>query len=290
MRWLAIANPGAGWRGAAEVCAQDLLRQGLVARVAVSRFPGDAARIAREATSVDGLVAVGGDGTVLEVLAGLDTGRHALAVAPVGHGNCLARDLGMGTIAAARAALRGGNWRTIDLLRVTLQQANRAERSILAASTLAVGYVADVVATGRQRLPWMGRAAYGVASALTLPQPLNVAVVLDGTPAHLPARTGVVVNNTVHLANFRAFPQARLDDGRLDIMELGTHWLGQQAHNLSVLLGSERIGPARRAQAARVDFSFAAPRTLMLDGELYTDIVRASVACLPRACRCAAAL
>lgn len=43
--------------------------------------------------------------------------------------------------------------------------------------------------------------------------------------------TGLVVNNTVHLANFPAFHDARPDDGMLDVMEQDFRWPRQLLQN-----------------------------------------------------------
>lgn len=292
LRWLAIANPGAGRPGVAVRAGESLLRDGDVQRLEVSRVVGDAARIAREACDVDGIVAIGGDGTTFEILGGLDRTRHAIAVMPVGHGNCLARDLGLGAVAAARAALRaasGPSLRTIDLMDVTLYGERGSVTRRIGACTFAAGYVAQVAAMGRLRLPGLGRAAYAVASTITVPRMLRATLSLDARDVVISGCTGVLVNNTAHLANFRAFPAARLDDAHLDVMGLGAGWLRQGAHNLSILAGATLVGPALQRQVSLVRLTFRAPTTVMLDGELIDGLVAVSIGVLPRALRCVGA-
>lgn len=284
--WVAIVNPAAGRPGDARACADLLLREGLADRAEITQAPGHATRLARAAAQAEGIIAVGGDGTVQEVLAGLDRDRQILAVMPVGHGNCLARDLGLGTLVQALAALRGRRPRTIDLIGLRFQVAEGGWTELLAASTLAVGYVAQVVDLGRNGLPWLGRAAYATASAVTVPRRLGMDLAVDGRGPVRHARTGLVVNNTAHLANYRAFPAARLDDGRLDVMETGAGWARQQVHNTAILAGSGRFGPARLYQAEQVGLRLDRPATLMVDGELWPGVVAFAAACLGRACRC----
>lgn len=289
LRWLAIANPGAGLPGAAVRAGESLLREGEVQQMEVSRFPGDAARMAREALDVDGIVAIGGDGTTFEILTGLDRARHVMALVPVGHGNCLARDLALGNVSAARAALRvaiGTSLRAIDLMDVTLYEGNGSVSRRGAACTFAAGYVAQVAAMGRLRLAGLGRAAYSVASAMTVPRPLRATLSLDARDVVIPGCTGMIVNNTAHIANFRAFPLARLHDSKLDIMGLGAGWPRQLAHNLCILSGSTFVDPALLCQASSVRLTFDGPTTVMLDGELITGIVAVSLGVLPRALRC----
>ena len=295
LRWLAIANPAAGQAGAAVRVADSLLGEGRVRRMEVTRAPGDAARIAREAGAgddLDGIVAIGGDGTTFEVLAGLDRERHGLAVVPVGHGNCLARDLGLGDVPLAVAALAAStraSFRAIDLMAIALTDANGTVTHHLGACTVAAGYVAEVVAVGRLRLAGLGRAAYAVASTITPPRPLDAALTLDGQEVVIAGCTGIVVNNTSHLANFRAFPAARLDDGRVDVMLLGAGWPRQVSHNVSILIGSTLVSPSLLTQAARARIVFDTARTVMLDGELLPGIVAVEVGARASACRCVGA-
>ena len=284
--WLAIVNPAAGLPGAAGDCASRLKARGLVARAEFTAQPGDATRIARASRDMAGIIAVGGDGTVQEILAGLDRDRQVLAIMPVGHGNCLARDLDMRTVARAMAALAAPRTRNIDLVQVRFLRPGGTWTSVLAASTLAVGYVANVVDRGRHGLPWLGRAAYAAASAMTRPRRLAMDLAIDGQYGDRGLRTGLVVNNTCHLANFRAFRGARLDDGLLDIMETDAGWGRQQAHNTALLMGSERFGPARQYQARRIELRLERPATLMVDGELLPGVTALKATCLREACRC----
>ena len=139
---------------------------------------------------------------------------------------------------------------------------------------------------GRRRLPGLGRAAYAVASTITVPRPLHATLSLDGRDVAVPRCTGVLVNNTAHLANFRAFPGARLDDAHLDVMGFGAGWLGQCAHNVSILAGATLVAPALQCQTSLVRLTFSEPTTVMLDGELIDGLVAVGLGVLPGAVRC----
>jgi YegS/Rv2252/BmrU family lipid kinase len=100
-RWV-IVNPAAG-RGRVGRLSGAILKaareQG--ARAFLTEGPGHATEIAREAPEGARVVAVGGDGTVHEVLKGLAGTGKVLGVVPIGSGNDFARMLG----------LRGLPWR-----------------------------------------------------------------------------------------------------------------------------------------------------------------------------------
>lgn len=290
MRWLAVANPAAGRDHEVEGAIAALQRAGGIAESVVrTDGPGSATRIARAASAFDGLIVVGGDGTISECLGGMDLPRQALAVIPAGHGNCLGRDLGLHSPEAALASLREPRWQALDLMAVTVAVPGTAAVQRLCGSTVSVGHVTDIVQTGRGRLAALGHAAYAVAALLTGPRRIRVTHTgIDAALAGLSSLTGVVVNNTRHLANFRAFPAARLDDGRLDVMVLDCGRLRQLLHDGAVLLGSEACGPRAMRQSQRVELWFEEPQTVMADGELFRGATGVEVACRPSAVRCVA--
>jgi len=287
VRWLAIANPAAGRaREAGRVLGGLRNLHGVHAEVVWTSAPGDATRMARESSAFDGVIAIGGDGTIAEVLQGLDLVRQRLAVLPAGHGNCLARDLGVADPVRALAALARGTSRPLDLMDVSVGYVDGRQERRLCASTLAVGYVTDVVTFGRLRLHQLGRAAYAAAAMVVVPETFEarVAGAADqGGPRHY---TGLVINNTAHLANFRGFPDASVHDGVLDVMEQGHGWPRQLLHNLAVLAGSRSFGPLCLRQASSERLEFREPRTFMADGELLHGVARVAVDCRPAAAMC----
>jgi len=109
-RLLIVANPISGG-GRSKVlvpalCAE-LDKRGITAQPYFTTAAGDGAARARAAANEgwDGLVAVGGDGTVNEVLNGMPDPSAPLGVLPVGTANVLARELHLPRQPAAAAAL-----------------------------------------------------------------------------------------------------------------------------------------------------------------------------------------
>jgi diacylglycerol kinase (ATP) len=288
VRWLVVVNRAAGRAREAERLAAQFSTMRPGVERAETQSPGDGERIAREARDFDGLVVVGGDGTISECLTGMDLPRQRLAILPAGHGNCLARDLGIHRPGTALSVARTPNWRELDLMDVGVESHGQREWRRRCASTLAVGYVADVVATGRRHFPGLGHAAYAIASCFTTPRRFTAHSQPDCHSLDGPREwTGIVVNNTAHLANFRAFPSARLDDGLLDVMWQDCGWLRQQAHNLAVLAGSAAWGPHAMRQSAALRLRLESPRTLMADGEMLDRILALHVECRRAAVTCA---
>ena len=93
--------------------------------VMITERPGHAREIAACAEGVDTLVAVGGDGTIGEVISGImdrEEPRPNLAVIPTGTGNDIGRSIGVASLVAAVGALQGGQAQGFDLVRIDCQR------------------------------------------------------------------------------------------------------------------------------------------------------------------------
>ncbi len=129
-----IVNPTSGSYSPARIdqAMGILARHGIEPQLLETAGPVDAslfaARICREQTSPLIIVA-GGDGTVNGVLNGLEPGKAALAVLPVGTANVLARELGIASLedaavriargetkAATAGCVEGKGWRRLFIL------------------------------------------------------------------------------------------------------------------------------------------------------------------------------
>lgn len=282
-RWLAIANPVAGGFSDNNFKSKWLPEiLDYVTDVAYTEAPRQAAEIARSAHNYDGIVVIGGDGTIFDVLSGITDSGRLLAVIPAGRGNSLALDLGIGKISVAVDALKSGEPARIDLLEVDVGFADGTQQTFLAASTLAVGYIADVVRLA-PRFSALGRYAYTAATVWLRPKNRHVEVEYDSVGNRAGSFSGISINNTRYLANFLALPGASVSDGQFDVLELRAGWARQLAHNLSVLSHTYLVGASEEFRARTVHMSFPTPQLLMADGELFENVVDLRVMTRPEA-------
>jgi YegS/Rv2252/BmrU family lipid kinase len=221
----AIVNPSAG-NGAARHVARRVLTGFAPARAwdwVTTERPGHAADLAREAAALgyERVIAVGGDGTACEVANGLAETPTVLGMIPAGTGNDTAMNLGIprDPIAAASLAL-AGTARPIDLGEV------RTARSATCFLNVAgIGFDAEV-AWRVNRLPWTwtkplgGTLPYllGVVQTLCLYRSARVRLCFDQQPAADEAVFMIAVANCASYGGgIRIAPDARPDDGRLDV-------------------------------------------------------------------------
>jgi diacylglycerol kinase family enzyme len=192
----------------------------------------------------------------------------------------------LGDFASAVEALRRRDSVAIDLAEVILRDARGVESRIISASTIALGYVVAVT-TIANRMRRLGRYCYAVAAVIATRRLIRASLEIaydDGARSRRDL-TGLIVNNTRHVANFVPFPDADCTDGYLDVMELRAGCFGQNAHNLFAMRGlTYPAAPIRRVR--RLAIVLAQPQSVMIDGEIYQDIAELSVRLMPRALEC----
>ncbi|NNE19931.1 MAG: hypothetical protein HKN10_15780 [Myxococcales bacterium] len=190
--------------------------------VRITERPGHAREIAAAANGYDTLVAVGGDGTVGEVISGVmdheQAGPH-VAIVPGGTGNDIARNLGMGTVDAAVAALRDGVPKTVDIVDVECQVEGRPEHRFALLYGSAGFSSLPLVKPWIKR--WLGAAiAYNEATfrSILMFQPPVMKVRL--AQRCFDGRSWMVIAGNAERTSggsVRMSPNARTDDGLLDV-------------------------------------------------------------------------
>ena len=192
---------------------------------------GGQARIALEG-GADVVIAAGGDGTVrcvAEVVTGTGT---PVGLVPLGTGNLLARDLGLGlsdSLGVARDILTGTN-STMGAVRAVLDH-SETETQFLVASGL--GYDATLIAdTKDERKDRVGWLAYVYAGIRHLPgEGVKATIKVDGHEVAWRRVRGVMVGNCGKLmGGVEIFPDASFTDGFLDVLVLSPRskfgWVG----------------------------------------------------------------
>lgn len=218
-----IAGKGRGYR-AWRAIRPRLQQAGWDLHEATAEQHGEAWPLA-EAASRDALcnlvVAVGGDGTVHEVVNGLLRGRPerppTLAIIPGGTANILTYALGISNDPAKAAELLlTGTTRRIDLGQVN----NRYY-----ASVAGVGFDGEVAArANRWRRRWTGtKPLYVGAMLATLAsyQPVECSITIDGVEHSQPTFLLSAANTPWYGGGMHIAPHARVDSGTLAIVIAG---------------------------------------------------------------------
>jgi diacylglycerol kinase (ATP) len=276
--WLAIVNRRAGGLRSPATLEFVLGRlRDLASETVFTEYSGHARKLAAGAAAFGGIIVAGGDGTLLEVLNGFDNAKQKLALLPAGRGNSLARDLGLYPLEFACNAIQSGRCAAIDLMEATFEHAGGRAGHSLSASTIALGYPTSVVRAAGARFRPLGVYCYAAAAAFLRPSPNQMRISEEGCDFAERRLTGFVANNTRHLANFVALPDACCDDGHFDTMEMSSGFFRQSLHNLSALSGMQFYSPVALKPMTSLKLVLKRPQELMIDGELIGEVVSVHV-------------
>ena len=227
---LLVANPraGTGARGVAETTRRLLQERGVAAGLAVTAGPGDATRIAAEATAggVGLVVAVGGDGTVQEVVNGLptDASGPVLGVVPAGSGCDLVRTFGLDRGPEVLVAhLASPHTTPLDLVRVEAQDRDGAPIVRTAANAVEVGFGGTVAGVAARLPRRLGPERYrvGIVAAWGAFRRVGMTVEHDNGRHTERLCNVVVANGQFFGGGMHVSPRALPDDGRLDLQTWG---------------------------------------------------------------------
>ncbi|MEO6333510.1 MAG: diacylglycerol kinase family protein [Pyrinomonadaceae bacterium] len=205
--------------------------------VAFTRGPGDGIELARRAAEAGRtfIISCGGDGTINEIANGiLRSGKDVeLGVLPSGTGGDFRRTIGMPLeVREAALALKDGDTKRIDVGRVAFvdHEDKPAERYFL--NVTSFGLAASIIerVKGSTSLSWLpmdsvrGRASFALST-------LQEVIALGATSVRVKIddkdeRTLQTVNFCVANARFfgggmKIAPAAKINDGRLDVINIG---------------------------------------------------------------------
>jgi diacylglycerol kinase family enzyme len=214
--------------------------------------------------------AAGGDGTVRACAQALAGTGIPLAIVPLGTANLAARALRIPARAgrAIDAGLRGRD-RAIDMATADLGDGEAISFIAMAGMGLDAAVVAAARAPDKRRLGWVAYAVSGLAH-LSVPA-ADFTVRLDGeAPLRRRARCVVAGNAGLLPGGFVLLPEARLDDGRLDVGILAPSGaLGWPRAAARVLTRSRRQDlTLERFQARRVEIAAPVDLPRQVDGEI----------------------
>ena len=218
MRLALVINPASGRRRApaiADRVASRLARAGHATQLIEGSDGPSARRLLHQAieAGVDGVVVVGGDGAVhdvLDLVAGTDL---VFGLVPAGTGNDTARALGIPTrdVDAAVDVLLAGHVRTIDLARTGTTDV---------ATVIASGFDSKVNERANDMTWPRGNMRYNLAIVAELRsfEPLEFTLTLDGTTVQREAMLVAVGNGPSFGGGLRICEGAVVDDGLLDVV------------------------------------------------------------------------
>lgn len=252
---------------------------------------GDGAQLAAEAARKGAslIIACGGDGTISEVANGiLSSGTNAeLGILPSGTGGDFRRTLKIPTrTSEAARILRTGKTRLIDVGSVTFTNRSGEHDTRYFIGVASFGMSADVIGRVKeagdsgqiaQVSKWLsGRLSFATAMAGTTLKslPTRVAVQLDEeAERHMTVANLCVANARYFGGGMKIAPDAKLDDGKFDVVSIGDIGAARILANAPRLyigahLSIRDVGHALATKVSARPLSDADQIEIEVDGEL----------------------
>lgn len=224
------------------------------------------------AAKVDVVVAVGGDGAVLQAVQGLAETPAALGIVPMGTGNLLATNLGVPRhIDKAVGVVLGGYQRQIDLGRVSYGKKQR-----FFSVACGIGFDAKVMdATAMRQKQRFGKLAY-LASALRHGRSVRntrYRLVIDDRETTMDAAQILIANFGRTGLGLKPRLEIAPDDGQLDVIAIRARGPGDGLVAIWEALrqrqaGKSRSGRVLRAHARSVEVQASSKRLVEIDGSV----------------------
>ena len=295
-RFLVVVNASAGQGRAGKVRAaveKYLREQGARADFLQTGSAADARQRAGEAAAAGytHVVALGGDGTFHQLLNGAFGHEIVFGLIPAGGGNDLARALTLPAdcIEAAHTLLHAPV-RAIDVLRV--RSASVPGTLFIGAGGMGLDAEAARLANVRFRaLPGFLRYVAAALAAFREFRPFALELEVDGARTKALALLIAVANTPSYGSGVIVAPEAKLDDGWMDLMLVAPlNWM-QVLDGLMLALrtGDIRWPEITRMRARRVRLAADQPAMFHGDGEVLAE-APVEIELLPRAVRIVAPL
>lgn len=279
--YLAIVNPAAGGGRTRKLLGGALERLragGLEVKVATSRAPGDATKIAADAygRGIRNFIAVGGDGTSYEVVNGLypqalKSERPTLGFLPLGTGNSFLRDFSDRGVDHAIESLLAHKSRPCDVMRL-----RHREGVIYFINLLSMGFSADVATLRARRFSHWGELGYITSIFLTLARfnrrPFPVRVEGEGDFDRRSCLFLTFNNSKFTGGTMMIAPNADISDGQIEYVRWGPIGRLGLIRNLPGLYDGTHVEhPLAERKAVRsIEFNLDTPAEVMVDGEVLT--------------------
>ncbi len=277
-RVLVIFNPNAAWRKRRRdrfnMTLRHIQKCGCKWEVRETDGPGDAWQMARDAAAghgqpggYDTVVAAGGDGTINEVIRGLDGSQMLLGIIPLGTANVLAREIGLvkDPDVVAEVIARA------EPAEVCLGEVNGTPFAIMAGCGFDAHVCAEINLTLKK---WTGKFAYVWQSLKEMTRAPDASYRVTVDQEQFTAASVIVANGRHYAGKFFSAPDARIDDPVLYavLFERPGRW-SRFRYVLATLSGRHtKLDDVRIVGGSQIQIEGAASEPVQIDGDITTGL------------------
>ncbi len=280
-RIVLIVNPLAG-NGTAVKELEEMVTaveaEGFVSEVLLTHRPDHATQLARSCIGTAAILAVGGDGTLNEVVNGLVGKDIPLGFMPVGTGNDFAKALGIHNWRETVAALANNHTQLVDIAHIDLFDDDEVLVSRHFINMMGVGFDAAVAVEVQRRRFGSGVLPYllAVLKMLRRYKSVPASVVFRNEELNTRMFLCSIGNGTTSGGGFVLTPSAVMDDGLLDLCYVRHVGITRVLSVLPKAMRGRHLKEAEvtTAQAAHFEIVLDIPTPVHIDGEILSRSAR----------------
>ena len=245
---------------------------------------GQATELLQQANDYRGIISVGGDGTLHEVINGVSLEQQKVLVIPAGTINCFARFLGIRKVEDGMKMIEMGEIQKVDLLSLDIhfQDGTREKRYVWGFLTLGRLVRITILAAKFKLLPKFMRYSLSTILHHAVCRKTTANVSVNGCPAKTRKFSSFILNNAI-ASHFSSIPSWNMQDGTME-MQIVNHNLITQfiasfsrfiklPFNLSWINGIHSLA-----------CEFDKPGEMMADGEIISGIQKFDLTVLRDSC------
>jgi YegS/Rv2252/BmrU family lipid kinase len=223
MKYLLIVNPHSGKKRGLSILNEIkpiFDSNDIMLKIIETTHSGHAKKIAYQINlnNYDGLLAIGGDGTLNEIINGMlnreDGEKTPLGLIPGGSGNSYLHDLKLTEPLIATNAIINNNIQSMDVAKIEVE--NKIQYSI---NMIGWGLVTDI-GNKAEKYRWLGANRYTILSILEVfthkSRPATLMIEKETIKDDF---TFIIACNSIHVGNgMKMAPKAKLNDGLIDLI------------------------------------------------------------------------
>jgi len=249
-----------------------------------STYQGQVTELVENVGNCEGIISIGGDGTLSEVINGINLDRQKILVAPAGTINCFARFIGVWKVEEGISLIERGEPQKVDLLSIDIQfqDGSREKRFVWGFITLGRLVRITTLASKFSMLPKIIRYSLSTVMNHAINKKTDVNISVNGEAPERRRFSSLILNNAT-ASHFSSIPFWDMQDGTSELQivnhNLVTQFIASFSRFIKLPVNFSWINGIRSLSC-----EFDDPVNIMADGEILWNIKKFDVKMIKESC------
>lgn len=252
---------------------------------AITQYQDHAREMLQTAGEYGGIISIGGDGTLHEVINGIHLEKQKILVIPAGTINCFARFVKIRRSTGGIKLVDEGEVQKIDLLNLSIHRQDNVREIRYVWGFLTFGRLVRIttLASKFSRLPKFMRYFLSTVLNHAICIKTFASVSVNGSPPVKRKFSSFILNNATS-GHFSSIPSWDMQDGLAEMQMVNHNLLTQFIASFSRFIKLPvNLSWINRVQSLTCQFD--KPVRMMADGEIINGITKLDVTVIPKSCQ-----